>query len=90
MYLNLENIPSLNLYKLTVFRPKCPNHFRHHCPNETVMGVRFAPFFVHYTDATSISIPLGYEIITKTEDKWSEEYQKYIILKIEDLFLEDF
>jgi len=32
----------------------------------------------HYTDATGISIPLGYEIITKTEDKWSEEYQKYI------------
>jgi len=45
VYLNLENIPFLNLYKLTVFRPKCPNHFRHHCPNETVIGVRFAPFF---------------------------------------------
>jgi len=32
----------------------------------------------HYTDATGISIPLGYEIITKTENKWSEEYQKNI------------
>ena len=32
----------------------------------------------HYTDATGISIPLGYEIITKTEEKWSEEYQKYV------------
>jgi hypothetical protein len=32
----------------------------------------------HYTDATGISIPLGYEIITKTEDKWSEEYQKNV------------
>ena len=32
----------------------------------------------HYTDATGISIPLGYEIITKTEEKWSKEYQKYI------------
>ena len=32
----------------------------------------------HYTDSTGISIPLGYEIITKTEDKWSEEYQKNV------------
>lgn len=32
----------------------------------------------HYTDDTGISIPLGYEIITKTEDIWSEEYQKYV------------
>jgi hypothetical protein len=32
----------------------------------------------HYTDDSSISIPLGYEIITKTDDEWSEEYQKYI------------
>jgi len=32
----------------------------------------------HYTDATGISIPLGYEIITKTEEKWSKEYQKYV------------
>jgi len=32
----------------------------------------------HYTDATGISIPLGYEIITKTEERWSEEYQKNV------------
>ncbi len=32
----------------------------------------------HYTDNSGISISLGYEIITKTEDKWSEEYQKFI------------
>ena len=32
----------------------------------------------HYTDDTGISIPLGYEIITKTEDKWSEKYKKSI------------
>jgi len=32
----------------------------------------------HYTDVTGISIPLGYEIITKTKDVWSEEYQKYV------------
>ena len=32
----------------------------------------------HYTDASGISIPLGYEIITKTEDVWSEKYQKYV------------
>ena len=32
----------------------------------------------HYTDATGISIPLGYELITKTEDKWNEKYQKNI------------
>jgi len=32
----------------------------------------------HYTDASGISIPLAYEIITKTEDVWSEKHQKYI------------
>ncbi len=32
----------------------------------------------HYTDASGISIPLGYEIITKTKDVWSDEYQKYV------------
>jgi hypothetical protein len=32
----------------------------------------------HYTDDSGISIPLGYEIITKTESKWSEQYQKYV------------
>ena len=32
----------------------------------------------HYTDDSGISIPLGYEIISKTEEVWSKEYQKYI------------
>ncbi|MDQ7061906.1 MAG: transposase [Sulfurimonas sp.] len=32
----------------------------------------------HYTDASGISIPLGYEIITKTEEIWNEEYQKHV------------
>jgi len=32
----------------------------------------------HYTDESGVSIPLGYEIITKTEDIWSKQYQKYI------------
>ncbi len=42
----------------------------------------------HYTDATGISIPLGYEIITKTENKWSEEHEKNIrlLLKHPNLF----
>jgi hypothetical protein len=32
----------------------------------------------HYTDDTGISIPLGYEVITKTENVWSEQYQKFV------------
>ena len=32
----------------------------------------------HYTDASGISIPLGYEIITKTKKVWNEKYNKYI------------
>jgi len=32
----------------------------------------------HYTDDSGISIPLGYEVITKTEDVWSKEYKKNI------------
>jgi len=32
----------------------------------------------NYTDDTGISIPLGYEIITKTEDVWSKEHNKFI------------
>ena len=42
------------------------------------MGKGILMLNFHYTDATGISIPLGYEIITKTEEKWSKEYQKYI------------
>jgi len=33
----------------------------------------------NYTDDSGISIPLGYEIITKTESTWSEQYQKYVM-----------
>lgn len=33
----------------------------------------------NYTDNSGISIPLGYEIVTKTESKWSEQYQKYVM-----------
>ena len=46
MYLNLENTSFLNEYKLTFFRPKCPNHFRQHCPNENVIGVRTKTLWV--------------------------------------------
>jgi len=47
-----------------------------HVSQRMVKGILMLNF--HYTDDTGISIPLGYEIITKTQDKWSEEYQKYI------------
>jgi hypothetical protein len=32
----------------------------------------------HYTDDSEISIPLGYEVITKTEDVWSNQHQKFV------------
>jgi hypothetical protein len=32
----------------------------------------------HYTDESGISIPLGYELITKTKKEWNEKYQKEI------------
>ena len=47
-----------------------------HVSQRMVKGIMILNF--HYTDDTGISIPLGYEIITKTESKWSEEYQKDI------------
>ena len=47
-----------------------------HVSGKTVKGIMMLNF--HYTDNSGISIPLGYEIITKTEDVWSEEYQKFI------------
>jgi hypothetical protein len=47
-------------------------HFEH----VSVKGVMMLNF--QYTDDTGISIPLGYEIITKTQNVWNEEYQKYI------------
>ena len=47
-----------------------------HVSQKTVKGILMLNF--HYTDNTGISIPLGYEIITKTEDVWVEKYQKYV------------
>ncbi|MEA3513166.1 MAG: transposase [Campylobacterota bacterium] len=47
-----------------------------HVSGKSVKGIMMLNF--QYTDDSGISIPLGYEIITKTEDKWSDEYQKYI------------
>lgn len=50
-------------------------HFDH-VSGKSVKGIMMLNF--HYTDESAISIPLGYEVITKTEDVWSEEYQKFI------------
>ena len=47
-----------------------------HVSQKMAKGILMLNF--HYTDTTGISIPLGYEIITKSENKWSDEYQKYI------------
>ena len=47
-----------------------------HVQHKMAKGIMMLNF--HYTDDTGISIPLGYEIITKTEDKWSEEHRKNI------------
>lgn len=47
-----------------------------HVSQKMCKGILMLNF--HYTDTTGISIPLGYEIITKTENVWSEEYQKYV------------
>jgi len=47
-----------------------------HVSQKMAKGILMLNF--HYTDATGISIPLGCEIITKSEDRWSDEYQKYI------------
>jgi hypothetical protein len=47
-----------------------------HVSQKMAKGILMLNF--HYTDTTGISIPLGYEIITKSEERWSEEYQKYI------------
>ena len=50
-------------------------HFDH-VSGKSVKGIMMLNF--QYTDNSGISIPLGYEIITKTENKWTEEYQKNI------------
>ena len=47
-----------------------------HVSGKSVKGIMMLNF--HYTDTSGISIPLGYEVITKTKDVWSEEYKKYI------------
>ena len=47
-----------------------------HVSQQQQKGILMLNF--HYTDATGISIPLGYEIITKTEEEWNEKYQKNI------------
>ena len=45
-----------------------------HVEHKMAKGILMLNF--HYTDDTGISIPLGYEIITKTEEVWSDKYQK--------------
>jgi len=50
-------------------------HFDH-VSGKSVKGTMMLNF--QYTDDSGISIPLGYEIITKTEDVWNEEYQKNV------------
>jgi len=50
-------------------------HFDH-VSGKSVKGIMMLNF--QYTDNSGISIPLGYEIITKTENNWSEEHQKFI------------
>jgi len=50
-------------------------HFDH-VSGKNVKGIMMLNF--QYTDDSGISIPLGYEIITKTEDVWNDKYQKYI------------
>jgi hypothetical protein len=47
-----------------------------HVSQRMAKGILMLNF--HYSDDSGISIPLGYEIISKSEDKWSEKYQKYI------------
>ena len=47
-----------------------------HVSQKMAKGILMLNF--HYTDDSGISIPLGYEVITKTEDVWSEQYQKHV------------
>jgi len=50
-------------------------HFDH-VSQKMTKGILMLNFL--YTDDSGISIPLGYEIITKSEDVWSDKLQKYI------------
>ena len=47
-----------------------------HVEHKMAKGILMLNF--HYTDDTGISIPLGYEIISKTEDVLSKKYQKNV------------
>lgn len=47
-----------------------------HVSQRMVKGTLMLNF--HYTDDSGVSIPLGYEIVTKTEDEWNKKYQKNI------------
>jgi hypothetical protein len=47
-----------------------------HVQHKMAKGIMMLNF--HYTDDTGISIPLGYEIISKTEDIWSKKHNKFI------------
>ena len=45
-----------------------------HVSQKMAKGILMLNF--HYTDDSGISIPLGYEIISKTENKYNEEFKK--------------
>ena len=47
-----------------------------HVSQKMLKGILMLNF--HYTDDSGISIPVGYEIITKTEEVWSSQYKKNI------------
>ena len=46
-----------------------------HVSQAQVKGILMLNF--HYTDESGISIPLGYELISKTNNVWNEQYQKF-------------
>ena len=50
-------------------------HFDH-VSGRSAKGIMMLNF--HYTDDSGISIPLGYEIVTKTEERWSKKRKKLI------------
>jgi len=50
-------------------------HFDH-TVGKSIKGIAMLNF--HYTDSTGISIPLGYEIISKTEQVWDRKKKKFV------------
>ena len=38
-----------------------------------------------YTDERGISVPLAYEVITKTEEVWNDKYQKNTNLNLQKM-----